>query len=53
VIGRLKDRLRFRADDGFVGSCIGAPVMVDSLEPPWRSIALPMVDYLAETGEVV
>jgi len=37
VIGRLTDRLRFRADDGFVGSCIGDAAL----------------DYLAETGEVV
>jgi len=54
VIGRLKDRLRFRADDGFVGSCIGDAVLVDSLE---SALALhrvhPGVDYLAETGEVV
>jgi chromosome segregation protein len=54
VIGRLKERLRFRADDGFVGSCIGDAVLVDSLE---SALALhhvhPMVDYLASTGEVV
>ncbi len=54
VIGRLKDRLRFRPGDGFVGSCIGDAVLVDSLE---SALALhrvhPMVDYLAETGEVV
>ena len=54
VIGRLKDRLRFRADDGFVGSCIGDAVLVDSLD---SALALhrvhPSVDYLAETGEVV
>ena len=54
VIGRLKDRLRFRSDDGFVGSCIGDAVLVDTLE---SALALhrvhPTVDYLAETGEVV
>jgi len=54
VIGRLSDRLRFRADDGFVGSCIGDAVLVDSLE---SALALhhahPAHDYLAETGEVV
>jgi chromosome segregation protein len=54
VIGRLKERLRFRADDGFVGSCIGDAVLVDSLE---SALALhrvhPMADYLAATGEVV
>ena len=54
VIGRLKDRLRFRADDGFVGSCIGDAVLVDTLE---SALALhrihPGLDYLAETGEVV
>jgi chromosome segregation protein len=54
VIGRLKDRLRFRADDGFVGSCIGDAVLVDSLD---SALALhrvhPRVDYLAATGEVV
>lgn len=54
VIGRLKERLRFRSDDGFVAACIGDAVLVDSLE---SALALhrvhPMVDYLAETGEVV
>jgi chromosome segregation protein len=54
VTGRLKDKLRFRADDGFVGSCIADAVLVDSLE---SALALhhihPGVDYLAETGEVV
>jgi chromosome segregation protein len=54
VIGRLKERLRFRADDGFVGSCIGDAVLVDSLE---SALALhriySAVDYLAATGEVV
>ena len=54
IIGRLKDKLRFRSDDGFVGSCIGDAVLVDSLE---SALALhrihPGVDYLAETGEVV
>jgi len=54
VVGRLSDRLRFRADDGFVGSCIGDAVLVDSLE---SALALhhahPAHDYLAETGEVV
>jgi chromosome segregation protein len=54
VIGRLKDRLRFRADDGFVGSCIGDAVLVDTLE---SALALhrahPGFDYLAKTGDVV
>jgi chromosome segregation protein len=54
VIGRLKDRLRFRSDDGFVGSCIGDAVLVDSLD---SALALhrahPIFDYLAPTGEVV
>lgn len=54
VIGRLRDRLQFRSDDGFVGSCIGDAVLVDSLE---SALALhrvhPFVDYLSKTGEVV
>jgi chromosome segregation protein len=54
VIGRLKERLRFRANDGFVGAYIGDAVLVDSLE---SALALhhvhPMVDFLAATGEVV
>jgi chromosome segregation protein len=54
VIGRLKDRLRFRADDGFVGACIGNAVLVDSLQ---SALALhgihPSFDYLTQTGEVV
>ncbi len=54
VIGRLRDRLRFRSDDGFVGSCVGDAVLVDSLE---SALALhgmhPFVDYLSPTGEVV
>ena len=54
VLGRLKDRLRFRADDGFVGACIGDAVLVDSLE---SALALhrahPGFDYLAKTGDVV
>jgi chromosome segregation protein len=54
VLGRLKDRLRFRRDDGLVASCIGDAVLVDSLE---SALALhrvfPKVDYLAPTGEVV
>jgi chromosome segregation protein len=54
VIGRLRDRLRFRSDDGLVGSCIGDAVLVDSLE---SALAIhrvhPFLDYLSETGEVV
>ena len=54
VMGRLKDRLRFRSDDGLVDSCIGDAILVDSLE---SALALhrvfPKVDYLAATGEVV
>ncbi len=54
VLGRLKDRLRIRSGDGFVGSLIGNAVLVDSLE---SALALhrvcPTVDYLAESGEVV
>ena len=54
VIGRLKDRLRFRSDDGFVGSCIGDAVLVDSFESALAlHRAFPKVDYLATTGEVV
>ena len=54
VMGRLKDQLRFRRDDGLVESCIGDAVLVDSLE---SALALhrvfPKVDYLAASGEVV
>jgi chromosome segregation protein len=54
VLGWLRERLRLRADDGFVGSCLGDAVLVDSLE---SALALhrvhPAVDYLAPTGEVV
>jgi len=54
VTGRLTDSLEFRADDGFVGACIGDAVLVDSLE---TALALhrahPGHDFLAETGEVV
>jgi chromosome segregation protein len=54
VIGRLKDRLRFSANDGFVGSCIGDAVLVDSLESALELHRIhPALDYLAETGEVV
>jgi chromosome segregation protein len=54
VIGRLKDRLRFRSDDGFVGSCIGDAVLVDSLDSAMALHRLhPSIDYLAATGEVV
>jgi chromosome segregation protein len=54
VLGRLRDRLRFRRDDGGVDGCIGDAVLVDSLE---SALALhrvfPRVDYLAASGEVV
>ena len=54
VIGRLKDRMQFRSDDGFVGACVGDAVLVDSLE---SALALhrvhPVADYLSPTGEVV
>ena len=54
VIGRLKDRMQFRSDDGFVGACVGDAVLVDSLE---SALALhrvhPFADYLSPTGEVV
>jgi chromosome segregation protein len=54
VLGRLKDRLRFRADDGFVGGTIGDAVLVDSLESALALHRLqPALDYLASTGEVV
>ncbi len=54
VMGRLRERLRFRAGDGFVSSWIGDAVLVDSLESALAlHRAYPNVDYLAQTGEVV
>ena len=54
VLGRLKDRIRWRAGDGFVSSRVGDAVLVDSLESALAlHRAYPHVDYLAPTGEVV
>jgi chromosome segregation protein len=54
VLGRLKDRLRLRAGDGFVSSRVGDAVLVDSLD---SALALhrrwPHADYLATSGDVV
>jgi chromosome segregation protein len=54
VLGRLKDGLRLRSGDSFVGARIGDAVLVDSLESALAlHRAYPHVDYLAPTGEVV
>ena len=54
VLGRLKDRLKLRAGDGFVSARVGDAILVDSLE---SALALhrawPHADYLATSGDVV
>src|SRR5262245_35590912 len=54
VLGRLKDRLKLRAGDGFVSTRVGDAILVDSLE---SALALhrawPHADYLATSGDVV
>jgi chromosome segregation protein len=54
VLGKLKDRLRLRAGDGFVSGRVGDALIVDSLE---SALALhrkwPHADYLATSGDVV
>jgi chromosome segregation protein len=54
VLGRLKDRLRLRAGDGFVSARVGDALLVDSLE---SALSLhrkwPHADYLATSGDVV
>jgi len=54
VLGRLKDRLRLRAGDGFVSARVGDAILVDTLE---SALALhrawPHSDYLATSGDVV
>lgn len=54
VLGRLKDRIRFKGANGFLQDRIGDAILVDSIESALELHRLhPHADYLSPAGDVV